>query len=72
MTERKTLFVIRTQPNDSSARSALLSIGLICRIAVALNFFVALARSLTREFIASCKRARNIRIFTLRDERGRN
>lgn len=49
--ERETLFVIRTQPNDSSARSVLLSIGLICRIVVAFNFFVTLARSLARSQI---------------------
>lgn len=42
-----------------------LSIGLICRVAFVSNFFSRPLRSLAREFIASCKRTRNIRVFTL-------
>lgn len=39
--------IIRTQPNDSSARSALLSIGLICRIAQLFRYARSPARLLT-------------------------
>lgn len=47
----------------ASARSALLSIGLICCIATALNFFVTLVRSSARECIASCKNACGIFVY---------
>lgn len=47
----------------ASARSALLSIGLICCIVTALNFFVTLVRSPARECIASCKNACGIFVY---------
>jgi len=45
--EKNAIRVIRTQPNDSSARSALLSIELICRIAQLFRYARSPARLLT-------------------------
>lgn len=55
----------RAQLIDFSARSAFFVYwtNLSCRFRV--SIFLCSLRSLAREFIASCKRTRNIRIFTL-------